>query len=246
MKVCTRALALLVIALPMTLHAAPEVVQLQTEGLNAIELEAFDPFLDSTVLSGVSEHAIKDLYRGEFVAALYEAKPALLDIISTPFPLDEFVWVTSGELILTPVDGRSESYVAGDTLLVPKGWKGTWEMRGNYREFVVIETRANDSLDGFWKNIGLIIAGWFRDTPHVVPLPAEEFRRAELEPVQPTAADLKMTGGDPEAWKAVGTKRLYEGEFIVELYASPAAVVQIDDPFPYDELVWMAVWRASF
>ena len=147
--------------------------------------------------------------------------------------------MTSGELILTPVDGRSESYVAGDTLLVPKGWKGTWEMRGNYREFVVIETRANDSLDGFWKNIGLIIAGWFRDTPHVVPLPAEEFRRAELEPVQPTAADLKMTGGDPEAWKAVGTKRLYEGEFIVELYASPAAVVQIDDPFPYDELVWM-------
>jgi uncharacterized cupin superfamily protein len=236
-KIAIRVLALLVLVLPMPLHAAPEVLPLTTEGLNAVELEAFEPWPDSFVISGVSEHAAKDLHRGEFVASLYEAKPLVLDV-SIPFSIDEFVWVTDGELILTHVDGRSESYVAGDTLIVPKGWKGTWEMRGNYREFVVIETRANDTSEGIFKNIGLIIAGWFRDVPHVVPLPAEQLARAELQPVEPTAADLELVD-DPDFWKGVTSKRLYEGEFVMELYASPPTTVEISEPFPYDEFVWM-------
>ncbi len=33
-------------------------------------------------------------------------------------------------------------YSAGESLVVPKGFKGTWEMIGNYREVVVIEKEA--------------------------------------------------------------------------------------------------------
>jgi uncharacterized cupin superfamily protein len=32
--------------------------------------------------------------------------------------------------------------VPGDTFLVPKGWLGTWDMPGKYREMIVIETKA--------------------------------------------------------------------------------------------------------
>ena len=236
-KIATRMLALLVIALPMALHAAPEVVGLETAGLNAVELETFEPWPDSSIISGVSEHAAKYLHRGEFVAELYESKPLVLDS-SFPYPMDEFVWVLDGELILTHVDGQSESYVAGDALIVPKGWKGTWEMRGNFREFIVIETRASDSSEDILKNIGLIIAGWFRDVPHVVPLPAEQLARVELQPVEPTAGDLELLD-DPDSWKGATSKTLYEGEFVMELYASPPAIAQISAPFPYDEFVWM-------
>lgn len=234
--IAVRILALLAFVLPMTLHAAPKVVQLETAGLNAVELETVEPWPDAFIISGVSEHAEGELHRGEFVASLYEAKPLVLDI-NLPFNIDEFVWVTDGELILTHVDGRSESYVKGDTLLVPKGFKGTWEMRGNYREFVVIETRANDS-ESWFKMIGLIVAGWFRDVPQIMPLPAEQLARAELQPVEPTVADLELVD-DPDGWKGVSSKRLYEGEFIMELYASPPRTVEISEPFPYDEFVWM-------
>jgi uncharacterized cupin superfamily protein len=236
-KIAVQLLALLVIAvLPMPLHAATEVLQLDAESLNAIELESFEPWPDSFIVSGVSEHSAKDLYRGEFVASLYEAKPVVLDI-SFPYNIDEFVWVLDGELILTHVDGRSESYVKGDTLLVPKGFKGTWEMRGNYREFVVIETRANDS-ESWFKVIGLIIKGWFRDVPQAMPLPTEQLARVELQPVEPTAGDLELLD-DPDSWKGATSKTLYEGEFVMELYASPPAIAQISAPFPYDEFVWM-------
>ena len=238
MKIAIQVVALLVAVLPTQLHAAPKVVPLKAERLNALELETFEPWPDSVVISGVSEHAEKELHRGEFVVSLYEAKPALLNI-NVPFTIDEFVWVLDGELTLTHVGGRSETYVAGDTLLVPKGFKGTWEMRGNYRELVVIETQANDSGDSLFKMAGLILAGLFRDTPEILPLKAEQLNRVELQPVEPTAADLELVGGDRDSWQAVGTTRLYEGEILVEIYASPPGAVEINAPFPYDEFVWM-------
>jgi uncharacterized cupin superfamily protein len=211
--IAARMLALLVIVLPMPLHAAPETLRLETESLNAVELEAFEPWPDAFVISGVSEHAEKELYRGEFVASLYEAKPLVLDI-SIPYSIDEFVWVLDGELILTHVEGRSETFVAGDTLLVPRGWKGTWEMRGNFREFVVIETRANDS-ENWLEMLGQTIASWFQDVPQVVPLKAEQPK------------------------EAAGTERLYEGQFVMEVRSSPPTTVEISAPHPHDEFVWV-------
>ena len=214
-------------------------MQLNAERLNALELEAFEPWPDSFVISGVSEHAEKELHRGEFVVSLYEAKPVLLDI-NVPFTIDEFVWVLDGELTLTHAGGRSETYVAGDTLLVPKGFKGTWEMRGNYRELVVIETRANDSGDSLFKMAGLILAGL---VPGRARDPAAEGRAAQPRRAaarrSPRLPISSWSGAIATAWQAVGTTRLYEGEIIVEVYASPPAVVEISTPFPYDEFVWM-------
>ena len=36
-------------------------------------------------------------------------------------------------------------FVAGESLVVPKGFLGTWEMQGNFRELVVIEKKAYDA-----------------------------------------------------------------------------------------------------
>ncbi len=82
------------------------------------------------------------LFQGdELVIEVYEDGPATF-AVTEPFPFDEFVLVLSGKLILTDAGGQVHEFVAGDSLVVPKGFTGTWKMLGNYRELVAIGTAA--------------------------------------------------------------------------------------------------------
>lgn len=58
------------------------------------------------------------------------------------FPFDEFVLVLSGKSVLTDASGKSQTFVAGDFFIVPKGFSGTWESFGVYRELIVILEEA--------------------------------------------------------------------------------------------------------
>ncbi|MDE0063941.1 MAG: cupin domain-containing protein [Gammaproteobacteria bacterium] len=94
------------------------------------------PWPEEDILSGVSEHRYKYLYSGDIDVAIYEAKPMTLRI--KDYSIDEFVTVVSGTLILTEEGGSPQRFGAGESVLVPKGFTGTWEMQGNFREMVVI------------------------------------------------------------------------------------------------------------
>ncbi len=94
------------------------------------------PWPDEDILSGVSEHRYKYLYSGDINVAIYEARPMTLRI--EDYDIDEFVTVISGTLILTADGGSAQRFDVGDSVLVPKGFTGTWEMQGNFREMVVI------------------------------------------------------------------------------------------------------------
>ena len=61
---------------------------------------------------------------------------------------DEFVQMLSGKIILTDASGKRAEFVAGDSLVVPKGFTGTWQMLGNYRGLVVIDRAAYDKAYG--------------------------------------------------------------------------------------------------
>ncbi len=101
------------------------------------------PWPEEDILSGVSEHRYKYLYSGDIDVAIYEAKPMTLKI--NDYEIDEFVTVISGTLILTAEGGSPQQFDVGESVLVPKGFTGTWEMQGNFREMVVImnETRGS-------------------------------------------------------------------------------------------------------
>jgi hypothetical protein len=87
------------------------------------------------------------LYQGkELTIEIYEDGPATY-AAGGPFPVDEFVLVMSGKLILTDAGGQVHEFVAGDSLVVPKGWIGTWKMLGNYRELIAIVTSAYETAD---------------------------------------------------------------------------------------------------
>ena len=94
------------------------------------------PWPEEDIVSGVSEHRYKYLYSGDINVAIYEAKPMTLRI--KDYDIDEFVTVISGTLILTAEGEPSQRFEAGESVLVPKGFTGTWEMQGNFREMVVI------------------------------------------------------------------------------------------------------------
>ena len=127
---------------------APAPVSLDAEKLAGLGLEEFEPFPKEIVLSGHSKHSYHTFFSGEeVVVEVYEAEPAKLKI-DEPWPYDEFIYVLSGKLVLTDAAGEVTQFVAGQSLVVPKGFVGTWEMQGNFRELVVIEKKAYMRAEG--------------------------------------------------------------------------------------------------
>jgi len=134
-------IALLLATVSFGAQAAPEFLPLDADELREMELESIPPFPPEIVLEGESENWEQVLHQGDFVVAVFEAGPAIIDI-NEPFPYDEFVQVLDGEVTLTNVDGETATYKQGDTFLVPKGWMGTWDMPVRYREMIIVDTQA--------------------------------------------------------------------------------------------------------
>jgi len=122
--------------------AAPAPVRLDRDQIAGLELGEYPPIPKESVLTGSAKHRGHVFFSGEeIVVEVWEAGPAKLSI-KEPFPYDEFILIQSGKLILTDTNGNSTEYVAGDSLVLPRGFTGSWEMLGDYRELVVIEKEA--------------------------------------------------------------------------------------------------------
>ena len=128
---------------------APSPVRLNPDTLAGVDLPAGEPFIaPEDVLEGHHRPRGAVLYRGkELIMEIYEDEPARF-AINQPFPFDEYVLVLSGKLILTDAGGQVREFVAGDSLVVPKGWSGIWEMLGNYRELIAVGTAAYENAYG--------------------------------------------------------------------------------------------------
>jgi uncharacterized cupin superfamily protein len=118
-------------------------VRMNPDKLAGVDLSVEAPFIPpEAVLEGSHRPRGDILYRGEeLVMEIYEDDPATF-AIADPFPFDEYVLVLSGKLILTDAGGQVHEFVAGDSLVIPKGFTGTWKMLGNYRELVAIGRTA--------------------------------------------------------------------------------------------------------
>jgi len=104
-------------------------------GLTAIPPDAFKDIL----VSGTLNMRVATLFEGkELRVSIFESTPAKTSHRTRPTDVDEFVYVLSGKLILTETNGTSHEYRPGDSLVLPVGYTGTWEMQGNYRELVVL------------------------------------------------------------------------------------------------------------
>ena len=104
-------------------------------GLAAIPPDAYQEIL----VAGQLDMRVATLFEGkELRVSIFESTPAKTDHRTRPTDIDEFVYVLSGKLILTEPNGTRHEYLPGDSLVLPFGYRGTWEMQGNYRELVVL------------------------------------------------------------------------------------------------------------
>lgn len=120
----------------------PAPMRLPQDKLEGKGLGEFAPWPSSMIISGESRHSLSELFNGEIVVGVYQSEPIKLNI-STPWPFDELVMVQQGELQLHATGSdQPEIYPAGSMVIVPKGYTGTWEMLGDYREVWVVENNA--------------------------------------------------------------------------------------------------------
>ena len=118
-------------------------VRLDRDKIAGLNLTAIPPdsFKDILVAGNLNMR-VATLFAGkELNVSIFECTPAKTDHRTRPTDTDEFVYVLSGKLILTEPGGTIHSYSAGDSLVLPAGYTGTWEMQGNYREIAITPRR---------------------------------------------------------------------------------------------------------
>jgi uncharacterized cupin superfamily protein len=86
----------------------------------------------------VTDVALLKSRDGLFQAGLYAAGPSDQPIES--YPYDEFIYVLEGRIKLISTDQSVLEAKAGESLSIPKGWKGRWTTQG-YKKYYVIYTR---------------------------------------------------------------------------------------------------------
>ncbi len=117
----------------------PSPFRLDPEKLAGRGLVEMPPWPAEAILEGESKHRRCIFFQGDIVVEVYEAAPGKFQIVA---PYDEFIHILDGELILVAEDGELFEYKAGDWVMLPKGWTGTWENRGNYRELIAAERKS--------------------------------------------------------------------------------------------------------
>ena len=107
-------------------------------GLTAIPPDAFKDILES----GELKMRVARLFEGkELRVEIFESTPAKTNHKMRPTDGDEFVYVLSGKLILIEVNGKKQEFYPGQSVVLPAGYNGTWEMQGNYREIAVVAAK---------------------------------------------------------------------------------------------------------
>lgn len=68
--------------------------------------------------------------------------------------------------------------------------------------------------------------------PGILPLNTEELRALKLDSIPPWPAEIVLKGTN-EHWQKV----LHQGEVAVTIYEAQPALIEINEPYPYDEFV---------
>ena len=131
-------------AVVLAAEDSPAPARLDPEKMAGLNLTAIPPDAYQDILeSGELKMRVATLFEGkELRVSIFESTPAKTNHRTRPTDVDEFVYVLSGKLILTEPNGTRHEYLPGDSLVLPVGYKGTWEMQGNYRELVVLAQKG--------------------------------------------------------------------------------------------------------
>ena len=104
-------------------------------------LEPTDYIPPASVLSGEPRERGRSYYMdktGQLDAGVWECEPNRHVIEAAPY--DEFVYLLEGRIDVIADDGSVETYEAGDSFLMPRGAKCTWDVKAPVRKLYVVLT----------------------------------------------------------------------------------------------------------
>jgi hypothetical protein len=119
--------------------AKASVVRLSSEGPVGEGLKFLGHAESEDVIEGdptETGHAYFTDRTGQMTAGVWECTPYTSRFDA--YPVDEFCHILSGKVIVTDDAGRSETFGPGDSFVIPKGLKCTWQMPETTRKYYVI------------------------------------------------------------------------------------------------------------
>ncbi len=95
----------------------------------------FDP---ETPIDEASKTTTREIYadpQGRFKTGFWASAPGSAEV---HYQKDELCMLIAGKVRLTDASGHAETYSAGETFLIPAGFKGLWETLEPTRKFYAI------------------------------------------------------------------------------------------------------------
>ena len=118
-----------------------------TNNYNETTLDELPPWPEEMQIEGDLRQWLKVVFKGEqIVGVIWKSKPGKLQLNN--YPYDEMVLVLEGAVTLQPKGEVPKTYQVGDVFFVPKGYNGTWEMKNDFKEFIIVEREAWISAEG--------------------------------------------------------------------------------------------------
>lgn len=108
------------------------------------EDEEGKPAVFGTVLAGTPREIHRNLFddaTGRFSCGVWQCTPGL--VAMKDWPYDEFCVLLTGRVTITPEGGEPRDYAAGDALVLPRGFTGTWEIRETVRKYYAVQRRPS-------------------------------------------------------------------------------------------------------
>lgn len=117
----------------------PSVVRLLADGHPETGLQPCQFVNSANVTTGEAietGHGFFTNQAGNVSAGVWKCTPYREEIES--YPCDELMVILEGSVTLTDTEGKAETFTKGETVMVPKGFKGTWEITETLLKYYVI------------------------------------------------------------------------------------------------------------
>lgn len=104
--------------------------------------EVGKPAVFGAILSGQPQEIHRNIFEGDygrFRSGVWQCTPGL--VAMKDWPYHEFCLLLSGRVIITPEGGSPREYKAGDALVLPMGFTGTWEILETVRKYYAVQAR---------------------------------------------------------------------------------------------------------
>ena len=102
---------------------AHSLVRLDVERLSGKNLGDFAPYEPESGDLVARGHSYFNSEDGNLGIGVWESKPGAMTYADLKY--DELMYILDGKLVLTDTDGNTETYAAGEGVVLPKGWSGT-------------------------------------------------------------------------------------------------------------------------